>query len=210
MLTGYMDVFQSNLEYYWQYMLDNYSEFTIHSVFTLGIHLTTFWLSFLPWFIIDQIPYFRKYKLQPDKSIEWKAFKRCLIVVLFNQLFVQSIMIYFFHHVVTIFGFSSALPLPSFTTIAWKIPVFFVIEDFYFYWGHRFLHWKKIYGYIHKMHHEYAAPFGIAAECMYLLVKLWSSAHQLRLLYSQTVASVSFFPFHVFLSFLTNPSLSVF
>lgn len=40
----------------------------------------------------------------------------------------------------------------------------FVLEDFYFYWMHRLLHWKKIYKHVHKVHHEHAAPFGIAAE----------------------------------------------
>ena len=39
-----------------------------------------------------------------------------------------------------------------------------LIEDFYFYWIHRFLHWGFMYKAIHKMHHKYQAPFGIAAE----------------------------------------------
>jgi len=29
---------------------------------------------------------------------------------------------------------------------------------------HRFLHWKAIYGYVHKIHHTFKAPFGIVAE----------------------------------------------
>lgn len=49
-------------------------------------------------------------------------------------------------------------------TLAWQMLVFFLIEDFYFYWIHRFLHWKRIYKYIHKVHHLHTAPFGIAAE----------------------------------------------
>ena len=35
-------------------------------------------------------------------------------------------------------------------TVFWKCAVMFVIEDFYFYWIHRFLHWKRIYKYVHK------------------------------------------------------------
>ena len=30
---------------------------------------------------------------------------------------------------------------------------FIVAHDFYFYWTHRFMHWKKVYPYIHKIHH---------------------------------------------------------
>ena len=66
-----------------------------------------------------------------------------------------------FHFVVDLFGFKIAGPLPPFSDLAWQIPVFLVIEDFYFYWVHRFLHWKRIYKYIHKVHHEHKAPFGI-------------------------------------------------
>jgi len=32
-----------------------------------------------------------------------------------------------------------------------------------YYWIHRFLHWKKIYRYIHKIHHEYSSTVSIAA-----------------------------------------------
>jgi len=55
-------------------------------------------------------------------------------------------------------------PLPSLRSIAMKIPLFFIVEDFYFYWVHRALHHKSIYKYVHKLHHTHAAPFGMAAE----------------------------------------------
>ncbi len=38
------------------------------------------------------------------------------------------------------------------------------MEDTWHYFAHRFLHWKPIYGYVHKVHHTYTAPFGIVAE----------------------------------------------
>lgn len=34
-----------------------------------------------------------------------------------------------------------------------SVLVFIVAHDFYFYWTHRFMHWKKIYPYVHKIHH---------------------------------------------------------
>jgi lathosterol oxidase len=34
-----------------------------------------------------------------------------------------------------------------------SVLVFIVAHDTYFYWTHRFMHWKKIYPYVHKIHH---------------------------------------------------------
>lgn len=32
------------------------------------------------------------------------------------------------------------------------------------YWAHRALHYGPLYKKIHKLHHEFSAPFGLAAE----------------------------------------------
>lgn len=56
------------------------------------------------------------------------------------------------------------VPFPSLLTIVSQIALFFVMEDFWHYFAHRGLHHKSIYKYIHKLHHEFSAPFGLAAE----------------------------------------------
>lgn len=56
------------------------------------------------------------------------------------------------------------VPFPSLTTIAIQIGVFFVVEDMWHYFSHRLLHWGPLYKSIHKIHHQYSAPFGMAAE----------------------------------------------
>lgn len=48
--------------------------------------------------------------------------------------------------------------------MAWQIAIFFVMEDTFHYWAHRLLHWGPLYKNIHKIHHQYSAPFGLAAE----------------------------------------------
>jgi len=50
------------------------------------------------------------------------------------------------------FGFSLAMEaLPKSRDLLWQIPVFFAIEDFYFYWVHRGLYHKRVYKYVHKI-----------------------------------------------------------
>lgn len=61
------------------------------------------------------------------------------------------------------------LPFPSWTKMAWQIGLFFLIEDTVHYWMHRALHTPKLYKMIHKVHHEFPAPFGLVAEVCSLL-----------------------------------------
>jgi methylsterol monooxygenase len=63
------------------------------------------------------------------------------------------------------FGLAThTVPFPSWTTIVPQIALFFVFEDTWHYFAHRALHYGPLYKHIHKMHHEYSAPFGLAAE----------------------------------------------
>lgn len=40
-------------------------------------------------------------------------------------------------------------------TLAWTVAASFVVEDFYFYWIHRLLHYGWFYKNIHKIHHDF-------------------------------------------------------
>lgn len=62
------------------------------------------------------------------------------------------------------FGLDTGVPFPSLFTMAYQISIFFVMEDSWHYWTHRALHWGPLYKNIHKIHHQYSAPFGLAAE----------------------------------------------
>ena len=61
-------------------------------------------------------------------------------------------------------GLSTTVPFPSIWKMIFQILVFFVLEDAWHYWQHRALHWGPLYKNIHKIHHQYSAPFGMAAE----------------------------------------------
>jgi len=70
----------------------------------------------------------------------------------------------FFHPMAQFFGLATGVPFPSLLTMAYQIAIFFILEDTWHYWYHRALHWGPLYKNIHKIHHQYSAPFGLAAE----------------------------------------------
>jgi methylsterol monooxygenase len=63
------------------------------------------------------------------------------------------------------FGLSHTVPFPPLYKMAYQIVLFFIMEDAWHYWNHRMMHevtW--FYKNVHKIHHTYSAPFGLAAE----------------------------------------------
>ena len=56
------------------------------------------------------------------------------------------------------------VPFPPWKQQLLQIAFFFVFEDMFHFFAHRALHWGPLYKHIHKIHHKYSAPFGLAAE----------------------------------------------
>ncbi|AMD18542.1 HBL360Cp [Eremothecium sinecaudum] len=128
------------------------------------LHETMYFSRSLPWLIIDQIPYFRKYKLQPTKIPSAKEQWHCLKSVLLSHFLVEAIPIWTFHPMCEKLGITVEVPFPSWKKSVAEIALFFVLEDTWHYWAHRLFHYGVFYKYIHKQHHRYAAPFGLCAE----------------------------------------------
>ena len=73
--------------------------------------------------------------------------------------------IWLFHPVAEFLGMSTwQVPFPPWQHQAAQIAFFFVFEDMFHFFAHRALHWGPLYKHIHKIHHKYSAPFGLAAE----------------------------------------------
>lgn len=128
------------------------------------LHEFMYFFRCLPWAILDQIPYFRRWKIQPTKIPSAKEQLFCLKSVLLSHFLVEAIPIWTFHPMCQKLGISVSVPFPSVMTMVKQISLFFFLEDTWHYWFHRLFHYGVFYKYIHKQHHRYAAPFGLAAE----------------------------------------------
>jgi lathosterol oxidase len=51
----------------------------------------------------------------------------------------------------------------SISYFIFSVVAFILIHDTYFYWMHRFMHWDKIYKYVHRIHHLSTNPTPWAA-----------------------------------------------
>ncbi|KAJ7578028.1 C-4 methyl sterol oxidase [Mycena floridula] len=129
------------------------------------LHEVVYFGRAIPWIIIDAMPYFRKWKLQPNKiptpAEQWVCTKQ----VLFSHFTVELPVIWLFQPFAEFFGMATyQVPFPALKPALLQIAFFFWFEDMYHFFAHRALHYGVLYKYIHKLHHKYSAPFGLAAE----------------------------------------------
>jgi len=143
----------------WSWILAHFSTIVIGGALTFAFHQVVYFGAWMPWLLLNQFPYFDRFKIQPKKQADSQMMWSCLNWLFIIHFFFQLPLQLLFHP-----HFATALPLPPARAMLWQLPAFFVIEDFYFYWAHRALHHKYIYKYIHKIHHEHKHPFGVTAE----------------------------------------------
>ncbi|XP_064644357.1 methylsterol monooxygenase 1-like [Lineus longissimus] len=147
----------------WTSMNNNYSKFQIATWGSLIVHEFVYFAACLPAFLFQFVPFMRRFKIQDDKP-EDKQMK-CFRVLMFNHFCIQMPLIFGTY----IFTEFFEIPYDWATFPRWYIlaaQVFgcAVIEDTWHYFLHQALHDKRIYKYIHKVHHHYQVPFGMVAE----------------------------------------------
>ena len=138
----------------------------LHNTVHFGANLT-YWV-----FYHFEFPFIERYKSNDlpwpwyDDPERWqKLVYKSIAVLIFNANVMPVAVFLILDHLQLLEPHSLAIEdLPDAATLALTITFFMIMEDFTFYWAHRFLHWRVIYPYIHKMHHTYSTTVGIAAE----------------------------------------------
>ncbi|KAI7872207.1 hypothetical protein BDF14DRAFT_1757870 [Spinellus fusiger] len=148
----------------WMNMYQDRNPLIVTGIFAFLMHEVVYFGRFLPFFICDFIPSFQRYKIQEKKENTREEYWKCVKHVLFQHFAFEGPMIFGFYPMASYFGMDISAPFPLWSTMAVQIAIFFFVEDFYHYVMHRFMHWPPFYKRVHKVHHEYVAPLGMAAE----------------------------------------------
>ncbi|KAL4729595.1 C-4 sterol methyl oxidase [Fusarium chlamydosporum] len=133
-------------------------------IMSFALHELVYFGRCIPYMMMDFIPYFQQFRIQKQKVPTLKEQWDCAAIVLISHFTAELPQIWFFHPIATYLGMDYGVPFPPVWKMALQIAICFVMEDAWHYWFHRALHYGPLYKAIHKMHHTYSAPFGLAAE----------------------------------------------
>lgn len=135
------------------------------------VHEVVFWAAnFVMWIVYKaSIPFFEQYKANSYAwpwNGDWSpSLYKVLALVIFNITILSPIVLSFEVMAAGKVQFEFALEAyPTSLEVLWQLAFFVLVEDVSFYWAHRLLHTKWLYGKIHKIHHENRLVYGIASE----------------------------------------------
>lgn len=176
------------IEQKWQFVYDNYnddSEIFLPVFVAWGMFFSTYWLctNFLTCFTLDgllllfvekqQGLVFKVRKHQPGRPMSFKktnygpSFATLFRNVMFNWICVILPTLYGMQVVGKYFGVGIyvARELPDWKLVLVHLLVAPLLTDITFYHSHYMLHLPWFYKRVHKVHHEFKAPYGLC--CIY-------------------------------------------
>jgi len=155
--------------YQFVYNLTRGNHFLIGTLVTYLIGASVFWCSNF-FFLLSDIYYtpggMRKYRIQKDKNdpVDMAKLRNALKVAVQNTLVVGGVVTWPMYHLRKWRGISfDPNEVPGAFILVRNFILYALVAEIIFYHSHRLLHHPLLYKHIHKMHHEWTAPIGIAS-----------------------------------------------
>jgi sterol desaturase/sphingolipid hydroxylase (fatty acid hydroxylase superfamily) len=149
----------------WEAACKRWSEWTMFVVGCFLSQMLGYFLGVAPFALADalQLRAGARVKIQPGKYASVADQARALRLLLASFVAVILPMLVVGGSAIGLFGISRDRPLPSTPTLLTHLAFFLLVEDYLNYWLHRALHSPWLYKHIHSVHHEFNAPFALAA-----------------------------------------------
>lgn len=98
-----------------------------------------------------------------------------MVHCMINHFCVAPFTLYFGFPLLKACGMDFTSPIPDWTIFVRDFLVGILVNDTLFYWGHRLLHHKSIYKYVHAQHHSFKVNVGVSSEYAHPLEHLFSN-----------------------------------
>lgn len=138
------------------------------------------WLTFVD--LTGHPKFLLRYKIQDINTapVDLPKLKSCLPLILFNQVAINFAINFLLYPIMVARGCDFGPELPTFGWVVCELFIYLWLEELGFYYSHRLLHHPKFYKHIHKLHHEWTAPMGLAL----------AYAHPLEIVFSNIFPAV--------------------
>ncbi|KAG8720329.1 hypothetical protein FRC08_000557 [Ceratobasidium sp. 394] len=151
----------------WSNALQSYSNGSIELCGTVGVQLLFFYVPVLAFSALSAFaPKFAyRHQLQPrEKPPSREDVLKCFRVVAANQAMATALHVTLLWAAPRGSDYRFDEKLPSLSEVARDIFACVLMREVAFYYSHRILHSRLFYARIHKLHHQFTAPFALAAQ----------------------------------------------
>jgi len=148
----------------WVKVTANLTDFDLSTWVTFLYLCAIYFVAAFPYWVIDYFGWFARYKIQPNEKYDSNKVWKCIKVLFFNHVVLALPLIFISYPILKFRGVQFGAPLPDPLDVGLRCLLYFMLEDTWFYFGHRWLHTDWAYRNIHRQHHEFTSPIGMASS----------------------------------------------